>query len=263
MPSAVNQGNCPCGGGTLECVQTITVKLCGQVLEGATVAIWADDTKAVLYGTGVTDASGEVDVHISVPAEDGTHFWYVEASHGSARVGVGNDVGFCAVEEGTATAGPPFEIVVPPAANYHCNQFCQFPLAETLHYSDDVLGPVTLTYGGSDWRGATTHSFPSSDPPPPPVGCAAVADVDVTVIADGFVGGVAAQFPRVHLSGGIPTCTDCVLKVADGGSLRTCSASSYTVDGCPDEDAFAVSFTYSAGVLNPEAPATVSGTLTE
>ena len=253
-PGHCGEGDCGCGD-LVECTPSFLVTICDAPIEGATVKIWDSSAKTTLMGSGTSDASGNAYVSINVPSGV-TTTWYWEASYPSVRTGVASGTSQCD-EEGT----PDFTIdaAIPPAAGYQCGVWCQLPLANTLYYHDDVLGDVTLTATGSGgWSGTVSHTFSSGTDAYTNTCGGPTVDVTVTAGAAAVAGSVSVGMPRGGALGA-STCIKCVLS---SGSDTFCQAT-VTVEGCPDGDAFSLSFTYSAVVLNPTSPASVSGTLTE
>jgi hypothetical protein len=129
---------------------TFTVTGCNLLrLAGATVSIWTDSSKAAFKASGVTSNVGVVTV--DVPPT-----FYYEVTH-PRFVGKKSGSRSCSVSASNQNVDFSSNSVV---SGYYCTTWCGSPLKDTLHYSDPIMGAVTLSNSGSGgWIGTTSHTF--------------------------------------------------------------------------------------------------------
>lgn len=131
----------------------------GRQVVGATVTASRLGTNYL----GITDASGVAD--IALPA-NGTYAVTIAEALGRLAYS-GSVVVSCGV------GVIPLAATMLPTAGYHCISWttaaCRpYPIADTLHLTDPLYGPTTLTWNNttSRWEGSITVTIPACPPSP-------------------------------------------------------------------------------------------------
>lgn len=227
--------DCRCSSG---CDVTFGVRGCNSILmAGASVSVWADSSKAVLYGSGVTDGSGHATINVPPGG------YYYEATH-PRFTDTGSGTGTCSGAAGSVNVP-----LSSAASGYVCTLFCGLPLPSTLHYSDTFNGSITLTWTGSVWRGSTTTTFPGGTDSG---GNTCVGVTQTVTISIAPTGGTTVGYKRVS-----PACTRCA-----GGTTNT-NCSGGNAQGDCSSGAFVATVEWLSGLINPVDLHPILGTFTE
>jgi hypothetical protein len=164
MATEITNGGTATGTVTLVNYYAWVYGCSNQPLPGATVTLSQGGTTIGTFTAGSQGLIGPV--AMPTPYRIGTYTAVIAAPRFVTQTFAGTSLTPCT----TSTFGPsPTWTLTGVVAGYHCFGTCPYPVATTLYTTDEIYGPVTLTWDvtNNEYRGSITVNYAGNQACPP------------------------------------------------------------------------------------------------